>query len=447
MGDFYARHHGEAWGSCGPVLPGTSLEGFAVRCFDWLDEIDGWSGMSAHERLAMASSEIGRDILVGMEAERLRLSVAFKAGRPTFLTPMEAGLLNVPVEGGAAQGAAGEALLSDLDEDLLRWMEATSRSANPCAFPNPTLLRHCFPSSRGPGFLDRAVALEWRIVGMAEERERTLSLLESAFEGWAAQGRQEGWFVPEIGPSAARLAEDAAERFFESSAAADADASFLSRALSLAAEVGSDESLSRLGARCGRRLEACRDAPPDLASSVRRCLERIERVRRLREPRRLLIVAPRDAASLEAEGGAPALGSGRGIFLCAPVFLQPDSCFVALPEPRSVVETSDPGEILSLVGDSACLLFDQGSFDELDALFAVSGRSLPVGFVEFLARRAADTHLSSLESLFEFGFQGGAGLDLPENGEVPPSDFAMRWLVEALNFVLGIEEQRRLFER
>ena len=88
------------------------------------------------------------------------------------------------------------------------------------------------------------------------------------------------------------------------------------------------------------------------------------------------------------------------------------------------------------------------AFRDINAQIEASG-AIPLleDFVEFLDERAKSVGEGHLQNAFALGFEGGCGLDIPALAtDVVAPWLVVDWFLELYNFILGIEEQKRLFE-
>lgn len=114
---------------------------------------------------------------------------------------------------------------------------------------------------------------------------------------------------------------------------------------------------------------------------------------------------------------------------------------------KDLVRTRRPGLIEEAIRGRPCFVFDRPSLARYINPFLEDGGFRPIepSRVEYLAEQAREVGEYHDSSLFELGFSGGPGMRLPENGAISPL-FVAKWACEIINFILGILEQKKLFE-
>ena len=164
-------------------------------------------------------------------------------------------------------------------------------------------------------------------------------------------------------------------------------------------------------------------------------------------PRRVIVVTPRDIQSLTRDNYGEMLEK-NGMYACAEVFLQENECFVERPPEDSYLVTDRVDDVAAFVGKSRFVIFDEATLkSEVNARLREKGHpDLPEERAEFLSSRAEDVGETPGQDVYFLGFQDGAGLDLPEHSKDVTPGYAVNWTVEIFNFILGIEEQKRLFD-
>ena len=175
----------------------------------------------------------------------------------------------------------------------------------------------------------------------------------------------------------------------------------------------------------------------------------IERKRKasLASPVRVFIITPNDIGAINSG----LLGRDielRDEYICVPITQKKGDCFATRPSSEEIVVTGDGEEIRRFVGDKAVMVFSRNAFHDINAQIEACGAtSILEGFVEFLDERAQSVGEGHLESPFNLAFEGGCGLDIPTLAtDVAPPWLVVDWFLEIYNFILGIEEQKRLFE-
>ena len=167
----------------------------------------------------------------------------------------------------------------------------------------------------------------------------------------------------------------------------------------------------------------------------------------MESPRRVVVVTPNDIEALmrDERGELPERGS---VFACAEVFLQEGEVFIERPSLDDIFVTDVVEDVVAFVGGSRYVIFDELALEnDINAVLRAAGKPcLDPEYAECLSTRAREVGENPGSDLCQLGFDGGAGLDLPESPEMITPQFAINFAVETLNFIMGIEEQKMLFE-
>jgi hypothetical protein len=175
----------------------------------------------------------------------------------------------------------------------------------------------------------------------------------------------------------------------------------------------------------------------------------IERKRKatFASPVRAVVITPADIAAIVGGILDKKMAPGND-FICVDFTQASDNFFATRPSSEEIVVTCDGETIRRFVADKAILVYDKASLDAINTEMEGRGdEPIPAEFFELLSIRARDIGEGSLENVFALGFQGGTGLDIPNlPGRMPEPWLIADWFLEIYNFVLGVEEQKRLFE-
>ncbi|ARJ65985.1 hypothetical protein WV31_10135 [Magnetospirillum sp. ME-1] len=168
---------------------------------------------------------------------------------------------------------------------------------------------------------------------------------------------------------------------------------------------------------------------------------------------RIIVATPRDIASLQkAESGNP-LEPGHAFAAFLAETDGDNDCWFAVPDDDRITVVPNESKALLLdqlfrSTDAAILLFDNRAYEQ-ELVPLLRANRLPVPprqRIEFLCERGTPIGESAKDTLFDWGYYGGVGLShLADPREHTPMD-AVRWLTECMNFVMGVEEQKRLFD-
>lgn len=175
----------------------------------------------------------------------------------------------------------------------------------------------------------------------------------------------------------------------------------------------------------------------------------IERKRKasFASPVRIFVITPDDIGAINS-GLLDKNVELRGEYICVPITQGKNDFFATRPSSEEILVTSDGEEIRRAVEDKAVVVFNRNAFHDINAQIEASG-AIPIleDFVEFLDERAKSVGEGHLQNAFALGFEGGCGLDIPALAtDVVAPWLVVDWFLEIYNFILGIEEQKRLFE-
>ena len=172
-----------------------------------------------------------------------------------------------------------------------------------------------------------------------------------------------------------------------------------------------------------------------------------ERKEALNDPRHVIIATPRDIQSLTRDGFGEMM-ERPGLFACAAVNIHKDECFFDLPEIDDILVTDRVEDVVAFVGKSRYFIFDEDTLEkEINAKLRLSNEPhLPTDFAELVTKRAIEVGETPGADIYYLGYQGGAALDLPDSPDKVTPQFTVRWIAEVVTFIMGIEEQKRMFE-
>mgnify|MGYP002716722487 CR=1 FL=1 len=172
-----------------------------------------------------------------------------------------------------------------------------------------------------------------------------------------------------------------------------------------------------------------------------------ERREALDDPRHVIIATPRDIQSLTRDAFGEMMDRPN-VFACAAVKINKDECFFDLPEPEEILVTDRVEDIVAFIGKSRYFVFDEVALEEeVNSKLRLAGETpLATDFAEYVTRRAVDVGETPGNDIYYLGYQGGAALDLPDGPDRVTPQFTVRWIADVITFIMGIEEQKRMFE-
>ena len=162
----------------------------------------------------------------------------------------------------------------------------------------------------------------------------------------------------------------------------------------------------------------------------------------LSEPERVIVITPPDVVSLTRDEYGMVHPPEKALYACMRIRFEENECFAERPSEGTVLVTDDLEAVRAYVDESAYMVFDEWNLQ----LINVDGAVLDPARAEFLAHRAKMVGEAPGADIYYLGYQGGSGLNLPETPVQITPYYTALWFLEILNFVMGIEEQKRLFE-
>jgi type IV secretion system protein VirD4 len=167
---------------------------------------------------------------------------------------------------------------------------------------------------------------------------------------------------------------------------------------------------------------------------------------RAKDPRVVAVVSPEDLHGLTRSEFGERTAPGRAWSFAALDWPE-DAAYLDIPEPDAILTTEDPAEAARFLQGGRTLAFDRPTFDRLNAWLQDGGQApLPAELFVSLADRARDAGEEPGDSLYYLGHNGSSRQELPDDPSQVTPDLAFTWMVNIMSFVLGIEEQRRLFD-
>ena len=167
---------------------------------------------------------------------------------------------------------------------------------------------------------------------------------------------------------------------------------------------------------------------------------------RAKDPRVVAIVSPEDLQGLTRSEFSEMAAPGRA-WSFAPLDWPEDASYLTIPDPSTILTTEDPAEAARFLRGGRTMAFDRATFDRLNTWLQDGGQAaLSADLFISLADRARDAGEEPGGSLYHLGYQGSTRQELPEDPSKVTPHLAIAWMVNIMCFVLGVEEQRRLFD-
>lgn len=167
----------------------------------------------------------------------------------------------------------------------------------------------------------------------------------------------------------------------------------------------------------------------------------------LNDPRHVIIVTPKDIQSLTRDDFGE-MKNLENTYACAEVFIHPDEPFIDLPDPDKILITDNVIDIANFVGGNKYFIFDQNHLEEsINIPLQNEGfQGLSLELAEFISQRASAIGESPGQDIYFLGYQGGASLDIPDSPDEATPQFTINWIAEIITYILGVEDQKKLFE-
>ncbi len=161
----------------------------------------------------------------------------------------------------------------------------------------------------------------------------------------------------------------------------------------------------------------------------------------------VFIATPRDIQAL-TRNQLGEMSSKGNLFCLAELNILPDAYFCDPPPESERFVTDDVTEVADYVRGSRFVVFDEATLEEeVNKKLSAAGRMpLNKARADFIDKRAGGVGESAGDDIYFLGYEGGPSLDLPENKDQVTPEFAVSWIVEIISFILGVEDQKRLFE-
>ena len=163
--------------------------------------------------------------------------------------------------------------------------------------------------------------------------------------------------------------------------------------------------------------------------------------------RHVLIITPADLQSLNRDEKG-AIAEKGALYACAEVNItkeNPD--FVDPPEKDRILVTDEVGKVADFVAEGKYFVFSRDVLArEINKALEEAGcQTLDVEMGGFLSERAEAIGEEPAADIYMLGYQGGPALEKPPALQATPQ-YAVKWMTEVLNFILGVEESKRLFD-
>ena len=164
--------------------------------------------------------------------------------------------------------------------------------------------------------------------------------------------------------------------------------------------------------------------------------------------RHVLVATPRDIQALTRDPSGNVQDKGD-LYACWVGEIDEDTEWLEIPEDADVFVTNDLTEITSMIGNDRIVCFDEETLQqEINAYLEDMGhKPIPKSRLTSIAEMARRVDEEPGEDICKLGWEGAAGLDLPESSDQVTPQFALYWMAETMTFLLGIRAQTRLFER
>lgn len=160
----------------------------------------------------------------------------------------------------------------------------------------------------------------------------------------------------------------------------------------------------------------------------------------------VFIATPQDIRALTRTEFGEMLPKGD-LYGCTAIEVPDNAYYCDQPPEEDVFITDNVSEIADFVQGSRYVVFNEDVLEkEINAKLEAGGRRpLAPGRAEFISKRAEDVGESAGDDIYFLGYEGGPSLDIPSAKEQITPAFAVGWVVDVFSFILGIEDQKRLF--
>jgi type IV secretory pathway TraG/TraD family ATPase VirD4 len=184
----------------------------------------------------------------------------------------------------------------------------------------------------------------------------------------------------------------------------------------------------------------------EAAKRVARQLQEETKRDALQDPRCMVIATPADIQSLTRNSFGE-MADRKDVFACAEIQVPNEDGFIDLPEENSILVTSDLKELAEFVGGRKYFVFDEKALEEeINSVLRGQGHpGLQPDLAQFLTRRIVEIGEEPSEDVYLLGYLGNASLDLPEDPNRVTPEFAIHWITDIINYIIGVEEQRKIF--
>lgn len=205
----------------------------------------------------------------------------------------------------------------------------------------------------------------------------------------------------------------------------------------------------------GQGPKPCPPMPIDQAAGAARERQRMEEAEKeLRahndtakpaDNRYMVVATPRDIQSLTRDARGELLDRGK-LFAAAEIVIMNNDGFVDLPEDENILVTSDLSELASFVGDREFFIFDEHTLEEeINSELRRQGQSLSGDRAHYINARAAEIGETPADSIYQLGYDGWVGLDVPSKPDDVTPQFAVTWITELVSFIASVEADKRTF--
>lgn len=166
-------------------------------------------------------------------------------------------------------------------------------------------------------------------------------------------------------------------------------------------------------------------------------------------PRHVVIVTPRDIQHLGRNDDTGELPDRRNIWAAFAADITDDTGYIEDPLEEQIFVTEDVAELAEFVGKTSRYFVFTDEYLESEINAPLREKGLPGLNPEYaisLAKRAYDANETMTDDIHSLGRYGTPNLDPPAPGNAISGVYAVRWAVEILTHILGIEEQKRMYE-